>query len=73
MADGRAWPGFQIRFCPVCAQEVSTHRNPTDDERDEVVVYHRHWDTADKPCLMSGKSAALRAVAFTGAATGVPA
>lgn len=62
--DGRAWPGYSVRFCPVCAQEVGTHREPVNDERDELVVYHPHWNTADELCEMD--RAAIRAVAFTG-------
>lgn len=29
-------------------------------------MYHQHNDTARRPCAMVGKSAALKAVAFTG-------
>ncbi|AYD84626.1 hypothetical protein SEA_PAITO_41 [Mycobacterium phage Paito] len=63
--DGRLWPGYAVRFCPVCAQEVATHREPVQDDRKELVVYHDHWDTIGKPCRMGGKRAAIRAVAFT--------
>lgn len=72
MASGRPWPGYQARFCPVCRQEVGTHREPVEDERNELVNYHEHWDTVDKTCPMSGKRAAIRAVAFTGTATRAP-
>lgn len=71
-SDGRAWPGWAIRFCPVCGQMVDTHREPVTDERREVVVYHQHWDTLGKRCLMSEERAALLAVAFTGCETGAP-
>lgn len=66
MANGRAWPGYAIRFCPVCGRETATHREPVNDERKEVVVYHDHWDgQPGRICLMSGKVAAIRAVTFT--------
>jgi hypothetical protein len=41
MADGRAWPGFQLRFCPICGAETGTHREP-DAKHGEVVAYHDH-------------------------------
>lgn len=62
--DGRAWPGYAARFCPLCGREVGTHREPTNDERGEVVIYHQHNDTAGHTCQMD--RAAIRAVAFTG-------
>lgn len=58
-------PGLTLRVCPVCKQDVRSHREPVADERDEVVVYHQHSDGAGRRCEMSGKAAALRAVAFT--------
>ena len=67
-SDGRAWPGYAVRFCPVCRRRVGTHRQPIDDEREELVMYHQHNDTAGVQCEMSGQAAAIRAVAFTGAA-----
>lgn len=72
MADGRAWPGFQLRFCPICSAEVGTHREPVADVRGELVVYHDH----DEPqtgvrCRMAGERAAIKAVAFTATDTGV--
>lgn len=71
--DGRAWPGFQKRFCPVCGRPVDTHREPINDHRKEMVVYHQHTDTTmTSPCPMAGKRAAIRAVAFTAADTGAP-
>ena len=67
MANGQFRPpGYQARKCPVCGQVVGTHREPINDERGEMVVYHQHDDTSDKPCQMGGKRAAIRAVAFTG-------
>lgn len=75
MADGRAWVGYAVRFCPVCGQRVGTHREPVDDDRRELVVYHPHDDTtvaAPTRCDMSDKRAAIRAVAFTGADTVAP-
>lgn len=66
MADGRAWPGYTIRSCPVCGREAGTHREPVKDERKEMVVYHDHYDgQPGRTCLMAGKRAAIRAVAFT--------
>lgn len=65
--DGRAWPGYGVRRCPVCAQGVASHREPANDEGDEVVVYHDHWDGSGEACLMNDKHAALAAVAFDGA------
>lgn len=65
-SDGRAWPGYRLRFCPVCRREVGTHREPVNDERKDLVVYHQHDDKIDRPCPMAGKRAATRAVAFTG-------
>lgn len=61
-------PGYTMRFCPVCGQKAGTHREPVDDDRDEVVSYHAHNDGLGKPCRMSGERAAIRAVAFTKAA-----
>ncbi|QFG06044.1 hypothetical protein KDW75_gp42 [Mycobacterium phage Mercurio] len=71
MADGRAWPGFQLRFCPICGAETGTHREP-DAKHGEVVAYHDH----DEPktgvrCRFVGERAAIRAVAFTASDTGV--
>lgn len=64
MAD--AWPGYAVRFCPVCGRETGTHREPVNDDRREVVVYHDHCDgMPGRTCLMAGKVAAIRAVAFT--------
>lgn len=54
-----------LRECPVCKQDVRSHREPVNDERDEVVVYHQHADSAGRRCEMSGQVAALRAVPFT--------
>lgn len=72
MADGRRWPGFRLRFCPVCAAETGTHRQPVDDDRGELVIYHDH----DEPqtgvrCRMAGEGAAIKAVAFTATDTGI--
>lgn len=72
MADGRHWPGYQRRFCPTCSAETGTHREPVDDERGELVVYHDH----DEPktgirCRMAGERAAIGAVAFSAADTGI--
>lgn len=58
-------PGYTRRHCPVCPNEVDTHRESVDDDRREIVFYHSHLDGIGKPCPMSGKVAALRAVAFT--------
>lgn len=71
MADGRAWPGFQLRFCPICGAETGTHREP-DAKHGEVVAYHDH----DEPktgvrCRFVGERAAIRAVAFTASDTGI--
>lgn len=73
MADGRAWPGRTIRFCPVCGQRTGTHRIPTPpgDARGELVVYHDHDDAAGVRCIFAGDFAAIRAVAFTAADTGI--
>lgn len=74
-ADGRAWIGYTVRFCPVCGQRVGTHREPVDDYRRELVVYHQHNDTnttAPARCLMADRRAAIAAVAFTGADTAAP-
>lgn len=68
----RFLPGYQSRFCPVCKQPTGTHREPINDERREMVVYHQHDDTAGQPCHMNGKRAAIRAVAFTATDTGAP-
>lgn len=54
-----------LRECPVCKQDVRSHREPVNDPRDEIVVYHQHPDRCGLQCAMSGKTAALRAVAFT--------
>lgn len=69
---GAARPGSTARFCPVCGRPTATHREPVEDERKELVVYHQHTDTIGKPCRMSGKRAAIRAVAFTAADAGAP-
>lgn len=61
-------PGHTDRLCPVCRQIAGTHREPVADERGEVVVYHLHDDGRAAECVMSGKQAAIRAVAFTKAA-----
>ena len=61
-------------ICPVCGRRVGTHREPVDDDRRELVVYHPHDDTtvaAPTRCDMSGKRAAIRAVAFTATDTGI--
>lgn len=58
-------PGFAIRPCPVCRCGVDTHREPVSDDRGEIVFYHPHEDPTERVCAMSGKTAALRAVAFT--------
>lgn len=58
-------PGHGDRSCPVCRQTAGTHRELVNDARREVVVYHHHDDGRAKPCVMSGKRAAIRAVAFT--------
>jgi hypothetical protein len=49
----------------VCKQDVRSHREPVADARNEVVFYHQHSDGSGVRCEMSGKVAALRAVAFT--------
>lgn len=54
-----------LRDCPVCGQGARSHREPVSDDRDEIVVYHQHRDGSRRCCAMSGKAAALRAVAFT--------
>lgn len=59
-------PGHSVRFCPVCRSEVHAHREPVADARGEVVVYRQHSDSVGRSCPMSGKRAAIRAVAFTG-------
>ncbi|QFG10121.1 hypothetical protein PBI_LEMURIA_41 [Mycobacterium phage Lemuria] len=70
MADGRAWPGFQLRFCPICGAETGTHREP-DAKHGEVVAYHDHVEPATGVrCRMAGERAAIRAVAFTATDTG---
>lgn len=72
MADGRAWTGLQLRFCPVCRADVDTHRERVDDERGEVVAYHDHTEPATGVrCLMAGERAAIKAVAFTASDTGI--
>ncbi|AHJ86589.1 hypothetical protein Jolie2_39 [Mycobacterium phage Jolie2] len=73
MADGRAWPGFQLRFCPVCRRaDVATHREPVSDERGEVVAYHDHTEPkTGVRCLFAGERAAIKAVAFTASDTGI--
>lgn len=73
MADGRAWPGYQLRFCPVCRRaDVGTHREPVSDDRGEVVAYHDHTEPATGVrCLFAGERAAIRAVAFTASDTGI--
>lgn len=58
-------PGVSVRVCPVCARDVRSHREPVGDDRGEVVFYHQHPDGCGGRCEMSGKVAALRAVAFT--------
>lgn len=63
--NGRRRPGYQPRMCPVCRQTSGTHREPVADERGEVVVFHVHYDGADRMCRMSGHAAALAAVTFT--------
>lgn len=60
-------PGYTMRFCPICGVKTGTHREPVDDDRNELVVYHPHNDTIGKPCRMGGQRAAIRAVAFTNA------
>lgn len=72
MADGRAWPGYQLRFCPVCRRaDVGTHREP-DATHGEVVAYHEHTEPATGArCLMAGERAAIKAVAFTASDTGI--
>lgn len=72
MAEIPAPPGYSTRKCPVCAQAVGTHREPINDHRREMVVYHQHNDTIRKSCRMSGRRAAIAAVAFTGTDTGAP-
>lgn len=57
--------GFALRECPVCKRDVRSHREPVNDERDEVVVYHQHPNGCGMQCEMSGRVAALRAVPFT--------
>lgn len=57
--------GLALRQCPVCKRSVRSHREPVNDDRDEIVVYHQHNHRAGGRCDMSGKIAALRAVAFT--------
>jgi glycerophosphoryl diester phosphodiesterase len=69
MADGRDWPGWSLRFCPVCGQRTGTHRIP-DEKHGELVVYHDHDDTTGERCIFAGDQAAIRAVAFTAADTG---
>ncbi|ORV97414.1 hypothetical protein AWC13_16505 [Mycobacterium kubicae] len=49
----------------MCGRRVGTHREPINDNRLELVVYHQHDDTLRKPCRMSDKRAAIGAVAFT--------
>lgn len=71
MADGRHYPGYQRRKCPVCAVDVGTHREPVADERGEVVTYHDHNDGSRRRCRMAGEVAAIRAVAFTATDTGI--
>lgn len=53
------------RECPVCKQVCGSHREPVGDARGEIVVYHLHLNGVRRRCEMSGKSAALPAVAFT--------
>lgn len=71
MADGRHYPGYQRRKCPVCAADVGTHREPVSDHRGEVVAYHDHNDGSRRRCRMAGEVAAIRAVAFTATDTGI--
>lgn len=72
MADGRHWPGWSLRFCPVCKAKVGTHREPVNDARREVVAYHDHAEPATGiRCLMAGERAAIKAVVFSAADTGM--
>lgn len=71
MADGRCWPGYQLRYCPLCHVDTGTHLEPVDDDRGELVVYHDHDDQSGVRCRMAGESAAIRAVAFTASDTGI--
>lgn len=57
--------GLALRECPVCKRPARSNREPVNDDRDEIVVYHQHPDRCGRCCDMSGKAAALRAVAFT--------
>lgn len=61
-------PGHSVRACPACKQPANTWREPVDDDRREVVFYEQHPDGSGRECVMSGREAALRAVAFTGVA-----
>lgn len=58
-------PGLAVRACPVCKRDARSHREPVSDQRDEIVFYHQHRDGRGGECEMSGRVAALRAVAFT--------
>lgn len=53
------------RSCPVCGRTVDTYRKPVDDDRGELIAYHRHQDKAGNTCPMSGQCAAARAVGLT--------
>lgn len=53
------------RECPVCKRVCGSHREPVGDARGEIVVFHPHLDGVRLRCRMSGRAAALSAVAFT--------
>ncbi|QBP30253.1 hypothetical protein KDW77_gp39 [Mycobacterium phage Pinnie] len=71
MADGRNWPGYQERFCPICGAKTGTHREP-DAKHGEVVAYHDHTEPkTGARCRFVGERAAIRAVAFSATDTGI--
>ena len=51
--------------CPVCWSATRARTDPVDDDRDEIIVFGHHRDTAGRLCAMSGRTAAARAVTFT--------
>ncbi|MCG5431196.1 hypothetical protein LV457_02685 [Mycobacterium sp. MYCO198283] len=57
-------PGYVLRACPVCKAAVDTVRQPGRGR--ELVWYADHLDGVQRFCPMSGRGAALAAVAFTG-------
>lgn len=70
-SDGRPWPGYAVRICPVCRQRAGTHRASTNGQQMNVVVYQHHSDGIGNECLMSEKRAAIGAISFSAAEAGL--